>query len=38
MVVVPAGEFMMGSNDGGDDEKPLHEVTISTRSRSGVLR
>lgn len=29
MVVVPAGEFMMGSNDGNDDEKPVHKVTIS---------
>ncbi len=26
MVVVPAGNFMMGSNDGGSDEKPVHEV------------
>jgi formylglycine-generating enzyme required for sulfatase activity len=31
MVVVPAGEFMMGSNDDGrKDEKPVHKVTIST--------
>ncbi len=29
MVVVPPGAFMMGSNDGGDDEKPVHKVTIS---------
>ncbi len=29
MVVVPAGEFMMGSNDGNSDEKPVHKVTIS---------
>jgi formylglycine-generating enzyme required for sulfatase activity len=28
MVVVPAGEFMMGSNDGNPDEKPVHKVTI----------
>ena len=28
MVVVPAGEFTMGSNDGGADEKPVHKVTI----------
>jgi len=27
--VVPAGEFMMGSNDGGDDEKPVRKVAIS---------
>jgi hypothetical protein len=30
MIVVPAGEFMMGSNNGGKDEKPVHKVTIST--------
>ena len=29
MVVVPAGEFMMGSNDGQADEKPVHKVTIA---------
>jgi hypothetical protein len=29
MIVVRAGEFMMGSND-YDDEKPVHKVTIST--------
>lgn len=28
MVVVPAGDFMMGSNDGGSDEKPVHKVSI----------
>lgn len=28
MVVVPPGSFTMGSNDGGDDEKPVHQVTI----------
>lgn len=28
MVYVPAGEFMMGSNDGCDDEKPVHKVKI----------
>ena len=27
MVVVPAGEFMMGSNEHGD-EQPVHMVTI----------
>lgn len=26
-VYVPAGKFVMGSNDGKDDEKPVHEVT-----------
>jgi formylglycine-generating enzyme required for sulfatase activity/uncharacterized caspase-like protein len=29
MVVVPAGEFFMGSNDGGANEKPVHKVTIA---------
>ena len=28
-VLIPAGEFMMGSNDGNDDEQPVHKVTIS---------
>jgi formylglycine-generating enzyme required for sulfatase activity len=29
MVVVPAGEFFMGWNEGGASEKPLHKVTIA---------
>ena len=28
MVLIPAGEFQMGSNDGGDDEKPVHSVYV----------
>jgi formylglycine-generating enzyme required for sulfatase activity len=28
MVLVPAGEFTMGSNDGSDDEKPAHQVSL----------
>jgi formylglycine-generating enzyme required for sulfatase activity len=28
MVLVPAGEFTMGSNDGGADEKPVHQVYL----------
>ena len=28
MVVLPSGRFMMGSNDGDSDEKPVHEVRI----------
>ncbi|MGH7454664.1 MAG: SUMF1/EgtB/PvdO family nonheme iron enzyme, partial [bacterium] len=28
MVLIPAGSFMMGSEDGRDDEKPVHEVYI----------
>jgi formylglycine-generating enzyme required for sulfatase activity len=28
MVYIPGGEFTMGSNDGDDDEKPLHKVYL----------
>ncbi len=28
MVYIPAGEFEMGSTDGGDDEQPVHEVVL----------
>jgi len=28
-VLVPAGQFMMGSDKGDDDEKPVHEARIS---------
>ena len=28
MILVPAGTFKMGSNDGQDDEKPLHDVRV----------
>jgi formylglycine-generating enzyme required for sulfatase activity len=30
MVFVPGGTFQMGSNSGGDDEKPVHTVTVSS--------
>ena len=30
MVTVQGGTFQMGSNDGDDDEKPVHSVTVST--------
>jgi formylglycine-generating enzyme required for sulfatase activity len=30
MVLVPAGEFIMGSEDGNDDEKPEHTVYLDT--------
>ncbi len=30
MVVIPAGWFEMGSNDGGADEQPVHRVWISS--------
>ena len=32
MVTVPAGPFTMGSNDGPEDERPAHEVTLRTYS------
>ena len=35
MVVLPAGRFMMGSNDGANDEKPVHEVTIDYKFAVG---
>ncbi len=28
MVRIPAGSFMMGSNDGESDEKPVHQVSV----------
>lgn len=28
MVLIPAGEFQMGSNDGSSDEKPVHTVYV----------
>ena len=28
MVLIPAGEFTMGSNDGGSDERPVHQVEL----------
>jgi formylglycine-generating enzyme required for sulfatase activity len=28
-VLIPAGEFMMGDENGRDDEKPVHKVTIT---------
>ena len=30
MVYVEGGSFMMGSNDGDDEEKPVHKVTVSS--------
>jgi formylglycine-generating enzyme required for sulfatase activity len=29
LVTIPAGRFMMGSEQGDDDERPVHEVTLS---------
>jgi|GEM_PF-5472937 len=28
LVQIPGGSFLMGSNDGGSDEKPVHRVTV----------
>jgi formylglycine-generating enzyme required for sulfatase activity/uncharacterized RDD family membrane protein YckC len=28
LVLIPAGSFAMGSNDGAEDEKPLHQVSV----------
>lgn len=30
MIRIPGGNFMMGSENGESDEKPVHEVTVST--------
>ena len=30
MVRIPAGSFNMGSNDGDDDEKPVHHVSLAS--------
>jgi len=29
MVIIPAGSFQMGSNNGNDDEKPIHHVVLN---------
>ena len=29
MVAIPAGTFLMGSNDGPDDERPAHQVNVA---------
>ena len=34
MVAIPAGKFVMGSEAGAEDEKPMHEVTIEAFSMS----
>lgn len=37
MVLIPAGEFRMGSDDGRDDEKPVHTVYVSEYSIAKCL-
>lgn len=34
MVAIPAGNFLMGSENGAEDEKPVHHVTIEAFSMS----
>jgi len=29
MILIPAGTFRMGSDDGAEDQKPVHEVTLA---------
>lgn len=36
LLVIPAGKFRMGSNRGGENERPIHEVTISQPYGLGV--
>ncbi len=36
MVLAPAGEFTMGSNDGGDDEKPVHRVSLDAYTSTSM--
>jgi formylglycine-generating enzyme required for sulfatase activity len=35
MVVIPSGSFLMGSNDGNSDQKPVHRVTIADKFAVG---
>lgn len=38
MIVIPAGEFMMGSpsDEGDDDERPQHEITVGGSFAVGI--
>src|ERR1035441_4203408 len=29
LIPIPGGEFLMGQNDGRDDERPAHRVTVN---------
>ena len=33
MVLVPEGEFIMGSDNGSEDEKPAHEIYLDSYNR-----
>jgi len=33
LVLIPAGTFSMGSDDGAEDERPVHKVAISQPQR-----
>ena len=37
MVLIPAGSFIMGSEDGDEDEAPVHKVTISKPFYLGIV-
>ncbi len=37
MVDIPGGSFVMGSNDGRDEEKPAHKVNLSSYKMSAYL-
>lgn len=37
-VYIPAGEFLMGSENGFDDEKPVHKVVISNSFEMGKFQ
>ena len=36
MVSIPAGSFLMGSNDGEDNEQPIHKVTLDAFEMSAT--
>ena len=38
LVLIPAGSFVMGDNNGLDDEKPAHKVTITKPFYLGAVR
>jgi len=36
MVAIPPGTFVMGANDGRDDEQPAHPVTLTQLTAAGA--